>query len=152
MLLLGVLAALLAAGLWMYALIDILLTHAADCRRLSKGAWLAIAAFGSVPGAIVWLALGRPYATSGRYIPGRTPRSPWLYRPRPDLLGPDAEAALRRHPAGRARPELADQDDMLDMSDAIPPTWPTGPDDDPEFLSYLDRVVAEIREAGGGTL
>lgn len=151
MLLLGVLAALLAAGLWMYALIDILLTPPMDCRRLTKGAWLAIAAFGSVPGALAWLALGRPYATSGRYIPGRTPRSPWLYRPRADLLGPDAEAALRRHPAGRARYGLADQDNMLDMADAVPaPVWPTGPDDDPEFLSYLDQVVAEIRESGGG--
>jgi hypothetical protein len=150
MLLLGVLAALLAAGLWMYALIDILLTRSPDCRRLSKGAWLAIAAFGCVPGALAWLLLGRPYIASSRYIPGRAPRSPWLYRPRPDQLGPDAEAALRRHPAGRARYEMTDQDDMLDMADVVPPVWPTGPDDDPEFLSYLDQVVAEIRESGGG--
>lgn len=150
MLLLGVLAALLAAGLWMYALIDILLTHAADCRRLTKGGWLGIAAFGSVFGAVAWLVFGRPYTVADRYIPGRMARSPWLYRPRPDLLGPDAEAALRRHPAGRARQEMADQDDTLDMADAAPVIRPTGPDDDPEFLSYLDRVVAEIREAGGG--
>jgi hypothetical protein len=151
MLLLGVLAALLAAGLWMYALIDILLTPATDCRRLTKGAWLAIASFGFVPGAVAWLVLGRPYATSGRHIPGRAPRSPRLYRPHPDLLGPDAEAALRRHPAGRARQDMDDQDDLLDPAGAVPAMWPTGPDDDPEFLSYLDRVVAEIRDAGSGS-
>jgi hypothetical protein len=150
MLLLGVLAALLAAGLWMYALIDILLTQATDCRRLAKGTWLAIAALGFLPGAIAWLVLGRPYTTSSRYIPGRVPRSPWLHRPRLDLLGPEAEAALRRHPAGRGRYEAADQADMLDMADAVPSTWPTGPDDDPDFLRYLDQVVAEIKEAGGG--
>jgi hypothetical protein len=151
MLLLGVLAALLAAGLWMYALIDILLTPATDCRRMSKGAWLAVAGFLSVPGALAWLALGRPYVTASRYIPGRAPRSSRLYRPRMDLLGPDADDALRRHPAGRARQEMADAPDLLDMADVIPaPNWPTGPDDDPEFLSYLDRVVRDIREAGNG--
>ena len=28
--------------------------------------------------------------------------------------------------------------------------WTSGPDDDPEFLRYLDRVVRDIREAGNG--
>lgn len=155
MLLLGVLAALLAAGLWMYALIDILLTPAADCRRLGKAAWLVIAGLLLVPGALAWLALGRPYTTLSRYLPGRGPRGPWVYRQRADLVGPDAEAALRRHPAGRARQELADELYFQDMLDAPDPgaeavAWPTGPDDDPDFLSYLDRVVREIREAGNG--
>jgi hypothetical protein len=151
MLLLGVLAALLAAGLWMYVLIDILLTPAADCRCLAKGSWLVIAGLLFVPGAVAWLVFGRPFATPSRYIPGRAPRSPRLYRQRSDPLGPDAEAALRRHPAGRARYELADDADLLDMAEAEPvPSWPTGPDDDPEFLSYLDRVVRDIREAGNG--
>jgi hypothetical protein len=155
MLLLGVLAALLAAGLWMYTLIDILLTPAADCRRLAKGAWLAITGLLLVPGALAWLAFGRPYTTLSRYLPGRRPRGPWVYRQRLDLIGPDAEAALRRHPAGRARQEMADDlyfSDMLDGPEPAPEavTWPTGPDDDPEFLSYLDRVVRDIREAGNG--
>lgn len=155
MLLLGVLAALLAAGLWMYALIDILLTPAADCRRLAKGAWLVITGLLLVPGALAWLVLGRPYATLGRYLPGRRPRGPWVHRQRFGLAGPDAEAALRRHPAGRARQDMADEmyfQDMLGGPDpaAEAATWPAGPDDDPEFLSYLDRVVRDIREAGNG--
>jgi hypothetical protein len=155
MLLLGVLAALLAAGLWMYALIDILLTPAMDCCRLRKGAWLAIAGLLFVPGAVAWLVFGRPYTAAGRYLPGRAPR-PGRYWPRPDLIGPDAEAALRRHPAGRARQDLADLpyygdavfEDAADLPE--PAAWPTGPDDDPDFLSYLDQVVREIREAGNG--
>jgi hypothetical protein len=151
MLLLGVLAALLAAGLWMYALIDILLTPAADCRRMAKGAWLTIAGLLFVPGAAAWLAFGRPYASPGRYLPGRGPRSSWVYRPRIDLPGPDAEEALRRHPAGRARYDTAGEAGPLDLAGASPaPIVPTGPDDDPEFLSYLDRVVRDIREAGNG--
>jgi hypothetical protein len=155
MLLLGVLAALLAAGLWMYALIDILLTPAADCRRLAKGAWLAITGLLLVPGALAWLTLGRPYATLSRYLPGRRPRGPWVYRQRADLIGPDAEAALRRHPAGRARQEMADEMYFQDLLDGADPAeeavaLPTGPDDDPDFLSYLDRVVRDIREAGNG--
>lgn len=150
MLLLGVLAVLLAAGLWMYALIDILLTPAADCRRQTKGAWLATAGLLFVAGAVAWLALGRPYATPGRYLSGRAPR-PWAYRPRAGF-GPDTEAALRRHPAGRARPELPAGDYLADLTGdmALAADAPTGPDDDPEFLSYLDRVVTEIREAGNG--
>jgi hypothetical protein len=151
MLLLGVLAALLAAGLWMYALIDILLTPATDCRRLGKGAWLTIAGLLFVPGALAWLAFGRPFATPGRYLPGRGPRSSWGYRPRIDLLGPDAEEALRRHPAGRARYDMADDADLFGLADATAADIvPTGPDDDPEFLDYLDRVVRDIREAGNG--
>jgi hypothetical protein len=151
MLLLGVLAALLAAGLWMYALIDILLTPATDCCRLSKGAWLIIAGLLFVPGALAWLAFGRPYVTPGRYLPGHRPRPYRTYRAPVDLLGPDAEAALRRHPAGRARYDMADENDFPGLAGASPaPIWPTGPDDDPEFLSYLDRVVRDIREAGNG--
>lgn len=155
MLLLGVLAALLAAGLWVYALIDIVLTPAADCRRLAKGAWLAITGLLLIPGALAWLALGRPYATLRRYLPGRRPRGPWVYRQRAGLIGPDAEAALRRHPAGRARQEMADEMYFQDLLDGADPAeeavvWPIGPDDDPEFLSYLDRVVRDIREAGNG--
>src|SRR5579863_871225 len=109
MLLLGALAALLAAGLWMYVMIDVLLTPAADCRHLTKGAWLAIAGLLLVPGALAWLALGRPGTTLGRYLPGRGGHGAWVYRQRMDLISPDEEAAVRRHPAGRARQDMAEE-------------------------------------------
>jgi hypothetical protein len=56
-----------------------------------------------------------------------------------------AEAAIRRHPAGRSR---------FAPTDSAQPGWtdtrpdasrPTGPDDDPEFISALERLIR-----GGG--
>jgi hypothetical protein len=151
MLLLGILVTLLAAGLWMYALIDVLLTPGPDCRSLAKGPWLAITGLLFVPGALAWLAFGRPYATSSRYLPGRAPRPPWLSG---QPVGLDAEAALRRHPAGRGRQDLPADVYLQDLTDELHEEqaagWPAGPDDDPQFLRYLDRVVRDIREAGNG--
>lgn len=148
MLLLGVLVALLAAGLWMYTLIDILLTPGADCRGLGKGAWLAIAGLLFVPGSLAWLMFGRPYATPGRYLPGRAPRSSWYSGHAIELGGMDAEAALRRHPAGRARHEESGEIPLRDLGgqqDRQAAAWPVGPDDDPDFLRYLDCVIRDLR-------
>jgi hypothetical protein len=149
MLLLGALLALLAAGLWMYALIDVLLTPQVSCRRLAKGPWLAIVGLLLVPGALAWLIFGRPYTAMGRYRPAAR-----RLRHR-GLSGLDAEAAVLRHPAGRTRYQQAWPDGLADLTgDSLsrPPVqpWASGPDDDPEFLRYLDRVVRDIREAGNG--
>lgn len=152
MLLLGALLALLAVGLWMYALIDVLLTPEIDCRGLAKKAWLAITGLLLLPGALAWLVFGRPYAVPGRPRPGSA-RNSWPSGNRRDVIGLDAEAALRRHPAGRARPgspgDLVWQD-AADGQSAVPYARVVGPDDDPEFLRYLDRVITDIREAGNG--
>jgi hypothetical protein len=151
MLLLGALLALLAAGLWMYALIDVLLTARPDCRRPGKPAWIAITGLLFVPGALAWLWLGRPYA-GGRYRHRPAPGSLWLSMHRHDPVGMDAEAALRRHPAGRARADWAAEAALRELTggaqDEPDFLWPSGPDDDPEFLRYLDRVIRDIREAG----
>jgi hypothetical protein len=150
MLLLGALLALLAAGLWMYALIDVLLTPRVSCRKLAKGPWLAIVGLLLVPGALAWLIFGRPSAATGRY------RSAAQMRLRHrGLSGLDAEAAVLRHPAGRTRYQPDWPEGPADLTGGnlrqLPPQpWTSGPDDDPEFLRYLDRVVRDIREAGNG--
>ena len=62
-------------------------------------------------------------------------RSRAAFRP-----GPDADAALRRHPAGGGRhAALA----PVDQPGAPSPPWPgpTGPDDDPEFIDALERLI-----------
>jgi hypothetical protein len=154
MLLFGALLVLLAVGLWMYGLIDVVLTPASDCRNLRKGAWLAIAGLLFLPGAAAWLWFGRPRTAGGRYRARPAAQTPWLYGQPYDPVGLDADAALRRHPAGRARQDwmveaVQDQagDEVSDESLSAPPV---GPDDDPEFLLYLDRVIRDIREAGNG--
>jgi len=65
--------------------------------------------------------------------------------------GSAAEAAFRRHPAGRGR--YASADDRVSL--ARPPVseeWsvPRGPDDDPDFLSELDRIIRRGQEPGSG--
>ncbi len=65
----------------------------------------------------------------------------------PGRPGPGAEAALRRHPAGRGRHAA-----MVpgELTGALPAQWsaPVGPEDDPEFIDALERL---IRGDGNGT-
>jgi hypothetical protein len=65
----------------------------------------------------------------------RRPR-PYLW-PRP---GPDADAAVRRHPAGRGRHATLVPGDLAGTLSAQWPA-PTGPDDDPEFIDALERLI-----------
>ena len=54
--------------------------------------------------------------------------------------GPDAESALRRHPAGRGRRVSgATPSDVGSLSAQFAP--PLGPDDDPEFIDALERLI-----------
>ena len=54
--------------------------------------------------------------------------------------GPGADAALRRHPAGRARHDGGSLADIL-TSRAAPAQRVSGPDDDPEFIRALERLI-----------
>ncbi len=152
MLLLGALLVLLTAGLWVYGLIDLLLTPATDCRHLRKGAWLAIAGLLFVPGAVAWLWFGRPLAAGGRCRTRLAADTSWFYGQPQGPVGPDADAALRRHPAGRALQDWTAEswpDEVAGEAGEQPQGLrPAGPDDDPEFLLYLDQVIRDIREAG----
>jgi hypothetical protein len=60
--------------------------------------------------------------------------------------GPAAEAAFRRHPAGRALTTDADEARQPNASHVR--AGPCGPDDDPDFLSELDRVIRGRRQRG----
>lgn len=89
------------------------MTPAFAFRGLPKIAWVSIIAATFIVGAIGWL-LARSAS-----------RRPWA------AVGPvdwtAAEASLARHPAGRYR--------------QAPLPAPKGPDDDPEFLRTLDRII-----------
>ena len=121
MLLSGALFALFMMGFWLYCLTDAILTPASEFRGIG--------------GAVAWLIVREPL---------RSPASPLASAPDPDGPGAryfrrerwtDADDAVARHPAGRARTPAT--------------TVPTGPDDDPEFLSALDRTIRGNSQAGG---
>ena len=56
--------ALALFGLWVFCLIDVIMTPRAACRRLPKPAWLVLVFLLSWIGAALWLAAGRPRRTA----------------------------------------------------------------------------------------
>jgi hypothetical protein len=64
--------------------------------------------------------------------------------PRPRHLsrhGLDAQAAVWRHPAGRERWIQPDALPAHGLADGQVRRPPTGPDDDPDFISELERLI-----------
>jgi Phospholipase_D-nuclease N-terminal len=140
MLLSGALFALFMTGFWLYCLTDAILTPGAECRGLPKAAWVVIITVTFIGGAIAWLIVRRPVRGSSS-LP-LAAGSSWD----PESLEDegsfrierwtDADDAVARHPAGRARGTDAGR------------TAPKGPDDDLDFLRALDRVIRGNSQAG----
>lgn len=88
-------------------------------------------------GALFALLITASLVTAAWVVAARAMRWPR----RASRYGLAAEAAIRRHPAGRSR---------FSPTASAPPGWtdtrlaaprPTGPDDDPEFISALERLI-----------
>jgi hypothetical protein len=137
MLLSGALFALFMTGFWLYCLTDAVLTPAAECRGLPKPAWVVIITVTFIGGAIAWLIMRWSVrSSSARPL---TPTPPWDPDDEGSFLSErwtDADDAVARHPAGRAR--------ITDAALAAP----KGPDDDLDFLRLLDRAIRGNFEAG----
>jgi len=132
MLLSGALFALFLLGFWLYCLTDAILTPAAECRGLSKPAWIAVIAVTFIIGAIAWLVARRPARSSYPLYMPVTEWDPDAWDDHGTFLSlgwTDFDDAAARHPAGRAR-----------ASDAAR-SQPKGPDDDVEFLRALGRAI-----------
>jgi hypothetical protein len=139
MLLSGALLALFMMGFWLYCLTDAILTPAAEFRGMPKPAWIVVITLTFTGGAVAWLIVRQPL---------RSPAASPGPAPHPDDPGDpgghyfrsrrwtDADDAVARHTAGRARSSTA----------------PRGPDDDPEFLRALDRAIRGNSQAGGEVL
>ena len=135
MLLSGALFALFMMGFWLYCLTDAILTPAGECRGMPKPAWMAVISVTFIAGAVAWLIVRGPV---------RGPAASRTPAPHPDDPADryfrsgrwtDADDAVARHPAGRAR-----------TSGGV---VPKGPDDDPEFLRALERAIRGNSQAGG---
>ena len=135
MLLSGALLALFMMGFWLYCLTDAILTPASEFRGMPKPAWIAVITLTLIGGAVAWLIAREPLCR---------PASPLASAPHSDDPGDryfrrgrwtDADDAVARHPAGRARTTAS--------------MAPAGPDDDPEFLRALDRAIRGNSQAGG---
>ena len=134
MLLSGTLFALFMMGFWLYCLTDAILTPAAECRGMSKPAWIAVITLTFIGGAVAWLIVREP-ARRPTAAPKPRPGDPGDGRFRTGRWTA-ADDAIARHPAGRAR--------AADTGRAAP----KGPDDSPEFLRALDRAIRGNSQAG----
>ena len=131
MLLAGALSALFMTGFWLYCLTDAIVTPASECRGLPKPAWIAVITLTFVGGAVAWLIVRETVRhPSALLTPLPDPGDDYFRADR----WTDADDAVARHPAGRARVAAA---------------RPKGPDDDPEFLRALDRAIRGNSQAGG---
>jgi hypothetical protein len=76
MLLIGGALTLIALGIWLYCIFDVLTTDEADVRRLPKFVWFAIVLLGFFEvGAVLWLVFGRPRARRTASGTGSSPAS-----------------------------------------------------------------------------
>ena len=109
----GVLFVLFLAGCWLYCLTDAALSPASAFPGLRKQVWIAVISVTFVLGAAAWV-IARRRSRSAKAV---------------DLLL--ASEALARHPASRSR-----------LADPSFRALPIGPDDDPEFLQMLGRLIS----------
>ena len=131
MLLSGALFALFMMGFWLYCLTDAILTPASEFRGMPKPAWIAVITLTFIGGAIAWLIVREPLCSPASAPHRDDPGGRYFRRGR----WTDADDAVARHPAGRARTSAS--------------MMPAGPDDDPEFLRALDRAIRGNSQAGG---
>jgi len=133
MLLSGVLFVLFLAGCWLYCLTDAALTPATEYRGLRKATWIGIIATTFVVGAIVWLIARRSWRARS-WPAGHAARLTPASHGDGDLTWSAhrtaEDDAIARHPAGRSRKPAAEG-----------LTAPRGPDDDPDFLRFLDQRI-----------
>jgi hypothetical protein len=128
MLLSGVLFALFLAGFWLYCLTDAALTPAVP--GWPKRAWVAFIAATFIIGAIAWVIARRRARARARRWPRSAAIHPAFREADWPPMAPAAAAAIARHPATRSM-----------QGERPARVAPKGPDDDPEFLNHLDRLI-----------
>ncbi len=110
MLVLAAVLILVALGIWLFCLFEVLSTSEGDIRHLPKFVWFLVILLGFDLGAVAWLLFGRRRG----FVTADVTTWP------PDFL--------------------TDADDTAQTSAEDPDKPPPmGPDDDPEFLRRLDR-------------
>jgi Phospholipase_D-nuclease N-terminal len=138
MLPLDVLLVLFTAGVWVYCLIDVIMTPPTELRSLTTMSWAVLVTVLPVIGAVAWLLVGRP---------ARGWRAPMVPRHLAGSSRISPQEAIRRHPSGRAtEPGASAPAQGQPMWPAADGNRPVGPDDDPEFLRELDRRLRGSQE------
>jgi phospholipase D-like protein len=92
-------------GAWIFTLIEVSQTPADEIRNLSKGAWIVIVLFFSLPGIVGWFVFGRPESRPRRAsaYERATPEFPEYDRPgRAAAVDPEKDEEFLRQIKARA--------------------------------------------------
>jgi phospholipase D-like protein len=97
MLVLAAVLVLVALGIWLYCLFEVLSTNEGDIRHLPKFVWFLIVLLGADLGALAWLLFGRPRGFVTADVAGWPPdfllsrdgSRKAAERPEPAPMGPD---------------------------------------------------------------
>ncbi|MGH8961574.1 MAG: PLDc N-terminal domain-containing protein [Jatrophihabitantaceae bacterium] len=105
---------LVMLGLWIFCIIDAITAPVDKVRNLPKIAWILIVILLVVPGSIVWLIAGRPWAAAqqGGDRPVRSAKRPVASNPDDDeefLAGLRARAEEQRRRARDTQPRDDDK-------------------------------------------
>jgi hypothetical protein len=89
---------LLLLGLWVFCIVDVIVSDEYEVRNLPKLAWLVIVLLLPDIGSIIWLVAGRPQGARAGSVPRGTSRFPEYDRPgrRTAVKPEDDEEFLRR--------------------------------------------------------
>jgi hypothetical protein len=107
---------LLVVALWIFCLVDVIVSKEDECRNLPKLLWLLIVLMLPDVGSVLWLIAGRPRGQRQPWPGGR--RQSWQQR--------------TTHPTSSQRPRMAPRTPM--------PSAGANPDDDDEFLRSIRRT------------
>lgn len=105
---------ILGTALWVYCLLDVIMTDESRIRNLSKGTWVFIVLVTSVVGSVAWLVAGRPEGPArGLPYKGNTgrPNSAFPEYDRPGRFvatSPEDDEAFLRQVRERAESQLAE--------------------------------------------
>ena len=89
--------------LWIFCLVDVVVTDESVCRHLPKLVWLLVVLVLPLVGSILWLAAGKPRFQAGGYSTARRSSYPEYDRPgRHVATNPDDDAEFLRRCRERA--------------------------------------------------
>ena len=145
----AVLFVLFVAGCWLYCLTDAALTPPRSSAGLRKPVWIALIAVTFILGAIAWVIARKPWPGPAPAPPGGQPGRRSVRRVR----RAETSAGTRRIPRIHGRRVPFRRGPWTATRPAGPNgrpqrSGPIGPDDDPEFLRLLDRLISGNSDAG----
>lgn len=101
----------IATALWVYCLLDVIMTDEYRIRNLPKATWILIVLFTSVVGSVAWLVAGRPESGTRNSLPYKGNRGSAAYpeydRPgRFQATNPEDDEAFLRQVRERAEAQM----------------------------------------------